>query len=115
VGELTSDDWTTSSIADIAAHESRAIAIGPFGSALTADMYSTTGVPLVRGQDIGGGKDLCTTDEVYVPEAVVRKFPACLVWKTAITASLPPELETSLPTVEELEAELDGGSDEEQP
>lgn len=33
-------------------------------------------------------------------------------WKTAITTNLPAELESSLPTVEELEAELEGDAPE---
>ncbi|WP_407687299.1 PDDEXK nuclease domain-containing protein [Mycobacterium sp. HUMS_1102779] len=64
------------------------------------------------------GLVLCKTKNNVVAEYALRGYTAPIgvaEWKTAITASLPPELETSLPTVEELEAELDGGSDEEQP
>lgn len=62
------------------------------------------------------GLVLCKTKNNVVAEYALRGYTAPIgvaEWKTAITASLPPELETSLPTVEELEAELDGGSDEE--
>lgn len=51
-----------------------------------------------------------------VAEYALRGYTAPIgvaEWKTAITASLPTELETSLPTVEELEAEFDGESDKE--
>jgi predicted nuclease of restriction endonuclease-like (RecB) superfamily len=64
------------------------------------------------------GLVLCKTKNNVVAEYALRGYTAPIgvaEWKTAITASLPPELETSLPTVEELEAELDGGTDEEQP
>ena len=62
------------------------------------------------------GLVLCKTKNNIVAEYALRGYTAPIgvaEWKTAITASLPPELETSLPTVEELEAELDGRSDEE--
>ncbi|WP_263597426.1 hypothetical protein [Mycobacterium simulans] len=44
-----------------------------------------------------------------VAEYALRGYTAPIgvaEWKTAITESLPAELESSLPTVEELEAEL---------
>jgi predicted nuclease of restriction endonuclease-like (RecB) superfamily len=62
------------------------------------------------------GLVLRKTKNNIVAEYALRGYTAPIgvaEWKTAITASLPPELETSLPTVEELEAELDGRSDEE--
>ena len=67
------------SIADIAAPEPRSIAIGPFGSALRADRYTDTGVPVVRGQNIGEPWGLLTDDLVYVAEETAREFPACIV------------------------------------
>ncbi len=62
------------------------------------------------------GLVLCKTKNNIVAEYALRGYTAPIgvaEWKTAIAASLPPELETSLPTVEELEAELVGKSDEE--
>ncbi len=59
------------------------------------------------------GLVLCKTKNNVVAEYALRGYTAPIgvaEWKTAITASLPTELETSLPTVEELEAELDGES-----
>ena len=52
---------------------------------------------------------LCKTKNNVVAEYALRGYTAPIgvaEWKTAITASLPAELESSLPTVEELEAEL---------
>lgn len=66
---------------------------------------------------------LCKTKNNVVAEYALRGYTAPIgvaEWKTAITESLPAELESSLPTVEELEAELadepgnlmDGGEDQ---
>ncbi|GAB4670604.1 PDDEXK nuclease domain-containing protein [Mycobacterium avium] len=52
---------------------------------------------------------LCKTKNNVVAEYALRGYTAPIgvaEWKTAITESLPAELESSLPTVEELEAEL---------
>jgi predicted nuclease of restriction endonuclease-like (RecB) superfamily len=52
---------------------------------------------------------LCKTKNNIVAEYALRGYTAPIgvaEWKTAITASLPPELESSLPTIEELEAEF---------
>lgn len=56
------------------------------------------------------GLILCKTKDNVVAEYALRGYTAPIgvaEWKTTITASLPEELETSLPTVEELEAELE--------
>jgi type I restriction enzyme S subunit len=72
-------EWITSTIAEIADRSARSIAIGPFGSALKAEVYSRSGIPVVRGQDITVGKSLSSEDRVYVPEEVAAQFPACIV------------------------------------
>ena len=59
------------------------------------------------------GLILCKTKNNVVAEYALRGYTAPIgvaEWKTAITANLPAELETSLPTVEELEAELESGT-----
>lgn len=61
------------------------------------------------------GLILCKTKNNVVAEYALRGYTAPIgvaEWKTTITASLPSELETSLPTVEELEAELDSAARE---
>lgn len=73
------DLWMTAHIEDIAASDSRSIAIGPFGSALKSDVYTQSGIPVVRGQDISSGKQLTSNNRVYVSEATAARFPACLV------------------------------------
>ncbi|RWR05299.1 restriction endonuclease subunit S [Paenirhodobacter populi] len=45
-------------VEDIAASDPGAIAIGPFGSAMKADLYTEAGVPVVRGNNIGPGRSL---------------------------------------------------------
>ena len=64
---------------DVAAPEPRAITIGPFGSSLRADLYTDSGVPVVRGQDITAGRHLNETNLVFVPQSVADSFPACIV------------------------------------
>lgn len=61
---------------------------------------------------------LCKTKKNIVAEYALRGYVAPIgvaEWKTAITESLPADLESSLPTVEELEAELAAGPDDPSP
>lgn len=76
---MPDSDWCTAKIADIAAPGPRSIAIGPFGSALKANVYSDAGVPVVRGQDLTDRKEIAADGRVFVPPEVAAKFPACLV------------------------------------
>jgi len=69
----------STTVADIAAPNSRSIAIGPFGSALRAELYTAHGVPVVRGQDITDLAEVELSDPVYVSPATAAKFPACLL------------------------------------
>jgi type I restriction enzyme, S subunit len=74
-----SSQWTTRYVEDISSSHARAIAIGPFGSALKATDYCASGVPVVRGQDIREGRSLASESRAHVPEEFAAKFPACLV------------------------------------
>ncbi|WP_083403525.1 restriction endonuclease subunit S [Curtobacterium sp. MCBA15_016] len=67
------------SIADIASSAPRSIAIGPFGSALRADRYTQSGIPVVRGQNIGDRWGLSTDDVVFVARETAAEFPSCIV------------------------------------
>ena len=73
------DGWTTALIEDIASPNARAIAIGPFGSRLKADLYVQDGFPVIRGQDIGAGKRLLEDRLVFVPESVAWSLTSCIV------------------------------------
>lgn len=47
------DDWRESSVRDIAARTRNALVGGPFGSNLMAKDYVSTGIPVIRGQNMG--------------------------------------------------------------
>ena len=51
-----SSEWRRTTIEEIAADESSSISIGPFGSRMKSDCYVDSGVPVVRGNNISGGK-----------------------------------------------------------
>ena len=51
-----SSEWRSTTIEAIAAEESYSISIGPFGSRMKSDCYVNSGVPVVRGNNISGGK-----------------------------------------------------------
>ncbi|MDO9003397.1 MAG: restriction endonuclease subunit S [Aquabacterium sp.] len=57
------DRWRDVTIEDIAER----IAIGPFGSRMTSDCYTDTGVPVIRGTNITGGRSF-SGEWVYVSE-----------------------------------------------
>jgi type I restriction enzyme, S subunit len=73
--------WTLKSVAEIAAPDARAVAIGPFGSSLRSSVYTSTGFPVIRGQNITSGKHIEESNLVYVPQEVANSFPACIVTK----------------------------------
>jgi predicted nuclease of restriction endonuclease-like (RecB) superfamily len=78
-------------------------------------MYMSAVDDLLRHADdkLTIGLLLCKTKNNVVAEYALRGYTAPIgvaEWKTAITEHLPAELESSLPTVEELEAELAGES-----
>jgi len=51
-----SSEWRTVTVEQIAASGSSSISIGPFGSRMKSDCYVDSGVPVVRGNNISGGK-----------------------------------------------------------
>jgi type I restriction enzyme S subunit len=51
-----SSEWRRTTIEEIAADESSSISIGPFGSRMKSACYVDSGVPVVRGNNISGGK-----------------------------------------------------------
>lgn len=71
--------WTKARVGDIVDPSPRSIAIGPFGSSLRAETYTSEGMPVIRGQNIAGGRAIDESDLVFVPESIVEKFPACIV------------------------------------
>jgi type I restriction enzyme S subunit len=49
-------EWTSATIEEIAADESSAISIGPFGSRMKSECYVESGIPVVMGSNIADGK-----------------------------------------------------------
>src|SRR5438876_11253019 len=58
-------DWPTKSLDELKARKTGAIAIGPFGSRMKSDCYVPTGVPVIRGNNIGDTRELIG-DLVYI-------------------------------------------------
>ena len=54
-------------------------ALGPFGSNLTASDYTSSGVPLLRGQNVTGDGHLDLTDSAFVSESKADEFPTARV------------------------------------
>jgi type I restriction enzyme S subunit len=48
--------WRAVTVEQIAANGASSISIGPFGSRMKSDCYADSGVPVVRGNNISGGK-----------------------------------------------------------
>ncbi|NVM99040.1 restriction endonuclease subunit S [Arthrobacter sp. SDTb3-6] len=66
-------------IQDIAAPTARSIAIGPFGSNLKADLYTTSGVAVVRGQNIKASPYLDEEDLVFVSHETAEKLSSSML------------------------------------
>ena len=64
-------------LTDLAADVKNAIVGGPFGSNLVSKDYVELGVPVIRGQNMGGGKYV-SGDFVYVSEEKAQKLKANL-------------------------------------
>lgn len=64
------------SVEEIASPEHRSIAIGPFGSSMKSEVYTDSGVPVVRGKDIHSGSGLRFVDPVYVSPDFADDSPA---------------------------------------
>ena len=68
------EDWNCSSVAQIASSTSNSIVGGPFGSDLVSNDYVPTGVPVVRGQNMGGS--YVAGDFVFVSTLKAKKLQA---------------------------------------
>lgn len=69
----------TLKIDDLKANEDNAIAIGPFGSRMKADLYVPVGVPVIRGNNLGRSKYL-SGEFVFVSEATADQLKSCNVF-----------------------------------
>lgn len=71
-----SSDWPVTSIADIASPHAGSLAVGPFGSRMKADLYVSSGVRVIRGNNLSGSKEL-SGDYVYVSEQTADSLTSC--------------------------------------
>lgn len=71
--------WKLVTVDDIKASTDTAIAIGPFGSRMKADLYVASGVPVIRGTNISAGRTF-SGDFVYVAAKTADSIPACNVF-----------------------------------
>jgi type I restriction enzyme S subunit len=69
----------TLKIDDLKANQDSAIAIGPFGSRMKADLYVPVGVPVIRGNNLGSSKYL-SGEYVFVSEATADQLKSCNVF-----------------------------------
>ncbi|MCW8057494.1 restriction endonuclease subunit S [Agrobacterium tumefaciens] len=71
-------DWPYVPLGTLTAEHDGAVAIGPFGSSMKADEYSSVGVPVIRGTNIGGSREL-KGDWVFIPDTFADAMPRCVV------------------------------------
>jgi type I restriction enzyme, S subunit len=71
-----SDEWPIVSIAEIAGDWKGAMAVGPFGSRMKADLYVPSGVRVIRGNNLSGGREP-EGDYVYVSEGTANSLASC--------------------------------------
>jgi type I restriction enzyme S subunit len=72
-------EWPTLTVDDIKARNDRAIAIGPFGSRMKADVYVAQGVPVIRGNNISDTRAL-RGEFVFVSTETANDLRGCNVF-----------------------------------
>ncbi|WP_175751573.1 restriction endonuclease subunit S [Burkholderia anthina] len=72
-------EWQVLTVDQIKAKDDRAIAIGPFGSRMKADTYVSSGVPVIRGNNISDTR-VFVDDFVFVSEQTADELRACNVF-----------------------------------
>ncbi|WP_210245822.1 restriction endonuclease subunit S [Mesorhizobium sp. B2-4-13] len=68
------EDWEISSVASIASHAPNSIVGGPFGSDLVSADYTRSGVPVIRGQNMGD--KFVSGEFVYVSNTKAKDLSA---------------------------------------
>ncbi|MEE2000028.1 restriction endonuclease subunit S [Alkalimonas sp. MEB108] len=70
-----SSEWKTLTLSEIALNGKEGLVDGPFGSALPADSYKPSGVPVIRGSNLSRGEVRFKGDEfVFVSEELAQKL-----------------------------------------
>src|SRR5690348_11823441 len=72
-------EWETLTVDEIKAKGNRAIAIGPFGSRMKADVYVAEGVPVIRGNNLSRTRTF-VDDFVFVSEETADELRSCNVF-----------------------------------
>jgi type I restriction enzyme, S subunit len=75
---MSGSAWPIELLGDLAAAEDGAIAIGPFGSSMKADVYVPEGVPVIRGTNLDGLPGF-RGDFVFVDEDTASRFNRCIL------------------------------------
>ena len=68
--------WTSVLIGEIAGDWKGSMAVGPFGSRMKADLYVPTGVRVIRGNNLSGGREP-EGEYVHVSEATADSLASC--------------------------------------
>ena len=71
-------DWSVVKLGELASDEPGSIAIGPFGSRMKSDVYTASGVPIIRGTNISSTR-AWKGDWVYVSDDFADELPNCNV------------------------------------
>ena len=68
--------WSEITLSDIGSKTSRAFAMGPFGSNITSDNYRDSGIPVIRGINLGdvGDAPFNTRGLTYVDDAKAKQL-----------------------------------------
>src|SRR5690554_1267641 len=74
-----SSNWPIVTIDEIKAKDKNSIAIGPFGSRMKSDCYVDSGIPVIRGNNLGSGPEF-VNDFVYVSEDKANELASCNVY-----------------------------------
>jgi len=72
--------WQEASVDDVKSDAKSAIAIGPFGSRLKSDQYSDSGIPVIRGANLTGGREFAG-QFVFIPDELASSMPGCNVFE----------------------------------
>ncbi|TBR75462.1 MAG: restriction endonuclease subunit S, partial [Burkholderiaceae bacterium] len=71
-----SSEWPTVSISELADEQSGSLAVGPFGSRMKADLYVPSGVRVIRGNNLSGGREP-EGPYVHVSEKTANSLASC--------------------------------------
>lgn len=74
-------EWRRYSVSDIAASSPSALATGPFGSSISSQFFTLSGIPVIRGGNLSAnvGTRLDETDLVFVSREKAREFGRSIV------------------------------------